>query len=155
MNKKPTLQDLATFGPSKVGGSRCHGYQRRWIAGERPERQKRLPFPPGKELNYYLRLKNHKALSIVKEQNYQFFHVAGLDVQVFDEEVWLCKGPESRRLMVAIDWFRSKYKRKKDEFTGKMRGDIREARREGASVERIARNYSTTRRTVREIVREQ
>ena len=141
MNHEPTLRDLAPFGPFEYAGTRYHEYRKRWLAGERPENN-----------GYFIRVKNSKPVSLVKKTNGKSRHLLGLDLQFFDREVWVCKEPYSPQLTVAIEWFQKKYKRQLPDLSQGTRVDIRQARKIGASVATLAKNYGITRKTVQEII---
>lgn len=142
--KKPNLKDLAPFGPFEFGGTRYHEYRRRWLAGERPM--------PNNTNGYFIRVKHEKPISLIRKTNGKTKHLLGLDTEYFDREVWFCKEPWSPRLSVAIEWFLKRSKRKLDDIPKATRLLIRKGRKNGASIETLAKNYKTTRKIVRKII---
>ena len=129
------------------------------VHGERPVKQKRMPsrdadrnFIAVEGINYYIRLKNGKPISLVKEENFRFKHILGLDIQRFDEQVYLCSLTASEKLSTSIGWFQKKYKKHTRDFTAVQITAIKHARKEcGAGLAKLADVYQTTPKVIQDI----
>jgi len=151
---KPSLKDLAAFGPFEVGSWQYHDYRRRWLAGERPHKKKRATCGPiGKGPHYYVRLWKKKPITLVKKRDGKCHFMMGLDVTVFDDEVLICNDHHSERLTVAIEFFRTKYPRNIKDLSRTQMADIKTAKKNGATNESIAVSYQLKKVDVRKVLK--
>jgi len=106
--------------------------------------------------NYFIRVKNIKGqpklISLVRKvESGRYYHLAGLDIQTFDKEIWVADNPASEALTVAINWLSKKYKHSLGELTGVDKAAIKTARKNGAAFTTIAKIHNISASTARKV----
>lgn len=71
------------------------------------------------------------------------------------KEIWIADRPESQAVSVAVEWFRdrAKARTKAGDLSQKRKANIREAKKNGATIPSIAKSYGLYESVVKRVVR--
>jgi hypothetical protein len=80
--------------------------------------------------------------------------ILGFDA-LYDREAWIADRPESQAVTVAVDWFQQQVRNKTKlrDVTQSRRWDIKAAKKNGATIGSIKRNYNLNISVIKDILR--